>query len=248
MMFAVAVVSVGAWVFAEHQRNGTYYAAGWCEAELELWRGEATVYGYGGLVMGETCNIDLDTGLPVRRRSGCRIRTGDSERVEGHNDHIAQYIRWHGLPQNTLRPWVLELFNLYRYFEVRSRTEVPMRLLVDGPAVVSPDTRNSVRLVSGVKDDGRPGDWLSVVITAGNVMLNKGYIRPDKADCDLLWGPEKSRFAVIRSVYDQTEHYVAFDLRTGQHLRDETWDEWKRGWERARANPFTYRMPVVAGP
>jgi hypothetical protein len=248
MIIAVAVVGVGAWAFAEYRRNGTYYAAGWWDAELELWRGEATIYEVGGFVIGDTCNFDLDTGLPIRWGSGCLIRTGDSERVKGHNDHIAQYVRWHGLPKNTLKPWAQELFNLYRYFEIRSRTDVPWRLHADGPAVVSPDRRNSVRLVSGVKDDGSPGDWRSVIITAGNVVLNEGPIRPGKADSDLLWGPEESRFAVIRSVYGETEHYVAFDLRTGRPLRDESWDEWKRGWERARANPFTYRMPLAAGP
>jgi hypothetical protein len=248
IMIAVAVLGVGVWAYAEHQRNGTYYAAGWCAAERELWRGEATIWAFGSSVTGGTCSIDPDTGLPSSGGCGCVIRNGDSEWVKGHNDHIAQFIRWNGLPQNTLKPWILELFNLYRYFEIKSRTDVPRRLLVDGPAVFSPDRKNSVRLVSVVKDDGSRGDWLTVVITAGNVVLNKGFIRPDKAESDLLWGPKESRFAVIRSVYDKTEYYAAYDLRTGRLLRDESWDEWKRGWEQARANPFTYRMPVVEVP
>jgi hypothetical protein len=248
MMIAVAVLSIGAWAIAEYQRNGTYYAAGWWDAELELWRGEATIYWVGGLVMGDVCNIDPDTGLGMRARSGCVNRTGDSDWVRGHNDHIAQYIRRHGLPENTLKPWAQELFNLYDYFDDRSRTDVPSRLFAGGAAIVSPDGRNSVRLVAGVKDDGSPGDWLWVIITAGHVVHDKGYIRPEKGDFDLLWGPEGSRFAVIRSVSEKREHYVAYDLRTGRHLRDETWDEWKLSRGRARAKPSEYRAPIAIAP
>ncbi len=105
-----------------------------------------------------------------------------------------------------------------------------------------------MRLVSGVKDDGSLGDWVSVVITAGNVVLNQGNFWAHTADFDLVWGPEKSRFAVIRSVYEQTDRYMAYDLRTGRHLRDERWNEWKRVQELTRAHPFTYRMPFVAEP
>lgn len=248
MMIVAAVVGAGAWAFADYQRNGTYFAAGWWNAELELWRGEATIYWVGGLIMGATCNIHPDTGLPMRGRSDCVIRTGDSEWVNGHNDHIAQYIRWHRLPKNTLKPWEHELFNLYRYFEVRSRTDVPSRLLVGGPAVLSPDGRTGVRLVSGAKGDGSPADWVSVIISDRNVVINEGYIRPADAASDLLWGPAGTRFAVIRSVYAKTHHYAAYDLTTGRHLRDETWDEWKRGGEQARENPFKYRAPFAAGP
>jgi hypothetical protein len=111
MMIAVAVVGVGTWALTEYQRNGTYYAAGWWEAESELWRGEATIYRLGEPIVGGICNINPDMGLPVRVRSGCMTRAGDSEWVKGHNDHIAQYIRWHGLPTNTFKPWERELFD-----------------------------------------------------------------------------------------------------------------------------------------
>jgi len=248
-MIAVVVVGVGAWAFAEYQRNGIYYAAGWWDAECELWRGEATIYwGLLGIGLGDTCYIDRDTGLPVCGLSCCTPRTGDSARVKGHNDHIAQYVRWHGLPKNTLKPWEQELFDLYRYFDDRSRTNVPTRLLVGGPAVVSPDGRNSVRLVDGAKDAGIPYNSRRVVITAGNVVLHQYYAHFKKGDSDLFWGPEGSRFAVIRSVHEKREHYVAYDLRTGRHLRDESWHEWKRLEERTKANPFEYRSPLATGP
>ena len=92
IMIAVALVGVGAWAFAEYQRNGQYYAAGWWAAGCELWRGQATIYTqFTGIGLGDTCNIDRDTGLPVRGLSCCRVVIGDLERVNGHNDHIAQY-------------------------------------------------------------------------------------------------------------------------------------------------------------
>jgi hypothetical protein len=249
MMIAVAVVGVITWAFAAYQRNTTYYAAGWWEAERELWRGEATIYrSLLGIGMGDACYIDRDTGLPIRGLSCCVRRAGDSERVMGHNDHIAQYICWHGLPTNTLKPWEKDLLDLYHYFDNRSRTDAPKRLLAGGPAVASPDGRNSVRLVEGAKGAGLPNSARRVVITAGDVVLYEWFAHFEKGDSDLLWGPAGSRFAVIRSVCEKREHYVAYDLRTGRHLRDESWHEWKRRDERIRANPFEYRGPLATDP
>jgi hypothetical protein len=230
MMFVVAVLGVASWTFARYPRNWTYYASGWWAAECELWRGEVTIYGTGGLVVGDICNFDEETGLPVTTvGSGCRSSEGDFERVNGHNDHVAQYIRWHGLPKNTLKPWEHELFNLARFFDDRSRTDVPKPLVAGGPALVSPDGKNSVRPVAGVKDDGSPSPSLKVVVSAGNVVLHESYGRWGKGDSDLLWGPEGSRFAVIRSISENTEHYVAYDLRTGGLLRGESWDVGENG-------------------
>jgi len=224
MMIAVAALGVASWAFARYQRWNDY-DSGWWEAECELWRGEVTIYKSEGLTPGDICSkmrnhicrIDQDTGLPVERIGGCLSEVGDDERTKGHNDHVAQYIRWHGLPKNTLKPWISELFNLARFFDDRSRIDVPKRLVPGGPALVSPDGRNSVRLVGG-----RRSDSLEVVITAGDVPLGNWYIRADMGDSDLLWGPEGSRFAVIRSITEYEEHYEAHDLRTGRHLRDES--------------------------
>jgi hypothetical protein len=252
MMIAIAVVGVGAAALVLYQRNTTYYASGWWEAGRELWRGEATIYDFDGgytSTVGDFCCFDRDTGLPIHGVGwSYGMQRGGCERVHGHNDRIAQYIRWHGLPKNTLKPWQQELFDLYRYFDDRSRTDVPTRLLAGGPAVVSPDGRNSVRLVEGAKDAEIPYNSRTVVITAGNVVLHQYYAHLEKGESDLLWGPEGSRFAVIRSVYQQREHYVAYDLRTGWELRDESWHESKRLEERARANPFEYRSPIATGP
>jgi hypothetical protein len=64
-----------------------------------------------------------------------------------------------------------------------------------------------------------------VIIAAESVVLDEWYVRFDVGDSDLLWGPEGSRFVVIRSTSDKTEHYMAFNLRTGRFLREETWIE-----------------------
>ncbi len=232
LMLAIAIIAVGLWAFAEYQRNGTYYASGWWDAELELWRGDATIYQGGGLVMGDSCSIDPETGLPTRRCGGCVSRVGDREWVNGHNDHIAQYIRWHGLPRNSLRAWLPELFHLYRSFEDASQTHAAVRLLADGPTAIAPDGGISVRLISGVKDNGGPGGGRSLIISAGNLVLNQGSFSPDDAETDLHWGPANSRLVIIRSIVGNTYHYEAYDLRTGRCLRTETWDEWRRGYYR----------------
>ncbi len=143
---------------------------------------------------------------------------------KGHNDHIAQYIRWHGLPENTLKPWEKELFNLKRYFDERSRMSLPARLLPDGPAVVSPKGSSNVRLVEGVKGAESPDCSRQVMIGDGNVVLHNWFAHFEKGESDVLWGPDGSPFVVIRSVSENKEHYVAYDLRTGRHLRDESWD------------------------
>src|SRR5947209_17516241 len=100
MMIMVAVLGIGTWAFARFERSERYYyAAGWWNAECELWQGKATIYTGGGLLLGDICNVDQKTGLPFHRGMGCVIREGDFERMQGHNDHIEQYIRWHGLPR-----------------------------------------------------------------------------------------------------------------------------------------------------
>jgi hypothetical protein len=223
MLIAVAVLGVGTGMFARY-RCSWYYALGWWDAERELWRGYVIIDRISGLRFGDMCLIDADTGLPVSGGAGCVSHVGDDERRKGHNDHVAQYIRWHGLPKNTLKPWEKELFNLKRDFDERSRRVSPARLLPDGPAVLSPSGRNSVRLVEGVKGAQSPDCFRQAVIAAGNVVLHNWFAHFEKGDSDVLWGPEGSPFVVIRSVSENKEHYVAYDLRTGRHLRDETWE------------------------
>jgi hypothetical protein len=204
------------------------YADGWWEAEQEIRRGEATIYSIGGLRRGDVCLVDRGTGLPIQFVTGCLVRPGDRERVKGHNDCIEQYISQYGLPKNTLKPWENELFNLKQCFEDRSCNDAPKRLHAGGPAAVSPDGRNSVRAIADVEHDGSPSDSLRVIIAAGNAVLGGGYVGIGKGDPDLAWGPEGSRFAVIRSISEKQEYYEAYNLRTGRFLRGETWDEGQR--------------------
>ncbi|HEV3166295.1 MAG TPA: hypothetical protein VGZ22_19880 [Isosphaeraceae bacterium] len=233
LIIAVAVAGIGMGVVSRCGPNWRYYVSGWWEAERELRQGKASIYQIGGLRMGDICNLDQDTGLPIVMVCGCVIARGDEERVQGHNDHIEQYITWHGLPENTFKPWEKELFNLKSCFDDRSRKDPPKRLIVGGPALIAPDGKSSVRPVATVKDDGSPDNGLKVVIAAGNVKLDDWYVRWFEGVSDLQWGPAGSRFAVTRSTCEKSETYMAFDLRTGRLLREETWDEGKR-----RVDPF----------
>jgi len=224
-MTLIAVVGLGMGAFVQYRRTDRYYAAGWWDAERELWQGTASIYGGSDF---EFCDVDRDTGLLITHRDTCFTNEYDRERNQGHNDHIAQYIRWHGLPRNTLKPWEKELFHLKQWFDETSQTVAPTRLVAGGQAVVSPDGRNSVRPVLAVNDDGSPdNDSLKVVIAAGNVVLDDWYARAHEGESDLLWGPDGSRFVVIRSITTRGEEFQAFDLRTGRQLRQENGNE---GW------------------
>lgn len=228
LMIMVALLALGTWAFARFERSQIDYVAGWWDAECELWRGDASINSVGGCdLLRDICNIDRDTGLPFCRSGGCVIREGDLERMQGHNDHIEQYIRWHGLPRNTFKPWEDELFHLKQCFDHLSRADAPKRLYAGGPPMVSPDGMQSVQPVAVVKEDGSQGDSLKVVIASANVTLNDSYVRFGKEDSDLMWGPDGSRFVLIRSIFESTERYSAFDLVTGRLLRAETWYEGK---------------------
>ena len=226
-IIAVAVAGTASWAFARYQ-HWTHYDSGWWEAERELWRGEATIYGSAGLRRGDICDIDQDTGLPVQS-PGCQTDVSYDERMKGHNDHIAQYIRWHGLPKNTLKPWEDELFNLARCFDDKSRIDVPSQLYAGGPAMVSPDGRNRVRLVK----DAVVKDLQMVVISAGDNVMADWNVHTGEGASELQWGPRGSRFAVIRSTTETCERYVAYDLRTGRRLRSESRD--KEHWSSLRS-------------
>jgi hypothetical protein len=226
MMIAVAVVALGTWALAQYRRLGFYYFKGWWEAECELWKGAPTIYGGLGSLIDDICRVDQATGLPIAPVCGCVVQVGERERVRGHDDHIAQYIRWHGLPRNSYKRCEAELFHLKRFFDARSQVATPEPLLVDGPALVSLDRSYTVRRVADFDSDGRISDSLKLVFTAGNVMVGAGWCWfGEHAKSDLLWGPPNSRFAVTRSISGTWEHYEAWDLKSGWSLRDETWHD-----------------------
>ncbi len=223
MMVAVIVLGLASWAFARYQR-WSYYDTGWWEAEREIWRGDVTIYREQESVCfpDHTLEIDRDTGLLVTWIRGTAGRVQEAERITGHNDHVAEYIRSHALPKNSLKPWGKELFNLARFFDDRSQHDAPTRLLAGGAAVVSPDGKNSVRLVGGVLDGWLP--FVCLEIAADRGVFKSAYFPcfvDTDDDIDLHWGPDGSRFVVIRSRVVGTGHYVACDLRTGRSVRDE---------------------------
>jgi hypothetical protein len=164
------------------------------------------------------CNVDRKTGLPIRTvdTCGCVVRESEVRRAQGHNDHVEQYIRWNGLPRNSLKPWEQELFHLAEYFDDWARIGPPFHLAEGGPANVSPDGKSSVRPAAVANSGG-----LDVFIFAENNRVSAQSIVCEDGKCELVWGPGGSRFVIFRSFYDDRVHFAAYDLKTGQHLRDE---------------------------
>ncbi len=134
MMVGVVVLGIASWEFARYQR-WSYYDMGWWEAEREIWRGELTIYTGAGLGrIGSACCVDRETGLPTFSDSGCCVQKGEDERREGHNDHVSQYIRWHGLPSNSLKLGKKSYSTWDVISTVQSRIVPPIRLCAGGTA------------------------------------------------------------------------------------------------------------------
>ena len=217
MMLAVAVLGVATWVLSSYPTGWTHYVSGWCDAERALRRGKAVIYKLDGLfsVSSVIHCVDRDTGLPVQWFTvpSCGLAyNGECEWAKGYNDHVAQYVRWHGPPKNSFKPWENELFNLRRFFNDQSRTEAAKRLVAGKPGVVSPDGRYRVQPVAGLDERGVPNGSLWLDFSAGNVMLSDCFVRPFIGDSDLHWGPKGSPMVVVRSISGYGERYSAFDL------------------------------------
>ena len=61
------IAGVASWAYARYQQ---YYDSGWWEAERELWRGDATIYGSAGLRRGDLFRRRSGYG-PSRPVAGC---------------------------------------------------------------------------------------------------------------------------------------------------------------------------------
>ena len=53
-------------------------------------------------------------------------------------------------------------------------------------------------------------------------MLQEHFVGFETGDVDLISGPENSRFVVVRLISENAEYYAAFDIKTGEFLREET--------------------------
>ena len=90
------------------------YKHGRLEAEKELKEGRATVYIYGLTSLFE--NLDQETGL-LYSGFGCDVDESIRQRVKGHNDAIEAWIKAHGNPPNSFKPWEKEIFDPPGFFK-----------------------------------------------------------------------------------------------------------------------------------
>jgi hypothetical protein len=177
--------------------------------------------------------IDRETGL-YHVGFGCVIDDEIIGRVEGHNARIAEYVRDHGPPKNSFKPWEKELFELKEYFEGRSRTEKPIRITVGGPEARSPDGRFVFKLVkrpfkypapptaSGEFPKGEVTEIFPCLLV-GDLDDEASRIYFPREDAELFWGPKGSWFAVLRCRNRQGHgmDYIAIDLHGLRTIREE---------------------------
>jgi hypothetical protein len=194
-------------------------ARGRTEADEEIKLNKARLLNYGMFIPLD--QIDRETGL-YHSGFGCVIDDEIVGRVEGYNARVREHIRDNGALKNSFKPWEKELFGLKTYFEDRTRTEKPTRL-IDGAAVSSPDGKYSVRLISrpGVNRFGEPFKNISLVISDKNGSSEDPFF-PLK-DPELLWPTGDAWFAVLKGKreHDDAIAYTAIDLRGKREIRSE---------------------------
>ena len=196
------------------------YKQGIAEAEKELKEGHPTLY-MSGLQMSFE-HLDKKTGLRMTPIAACVVDDRTDGREHGHNKRIMDHIKIHGLPASSFKKWERELFDLRAFFDDQTKTNKPVRLEVGGPKHVSPDGKFTVTPVQShiEKDDGTSKPVLGIVVTARGQkpMREESIWQGDESD--FVWGPEGSRFIVIRCRGNGV-YYMAFDLECSEWLR---WD------------------------
>ena len=202
---------------AQYQKG---FKAGVEEANQELARGNATIYGYGLKMAVE--NIDRATGLPTRE-FGCVVDDELLGRTTGHNDRIHQSIKENGLPANSLQRWDKELFGLKDYFDGQLKGNRSHPLIPGGPAIGGPDGTTTIRpvTIAGRNRDGTPSSTLGIVIHDDGGDQEPSSLLVHGGESDFFWGPRDSGFVVIRSQQDGKSRYLAIALKTGRWLRME---------------------------
>ncbi len=163
--------------------------------------------------------IDRETGLYFSS-FGCVIDDGIIGQVEGHNAKIMEYIRVHGSPRNSFKPWEKQLFGLKDYFENRCLSEKPIRMTVGDPAVPSPGGEFAVKLVN--RPDMNNGRHVeSLWITVGDKDIGSQRTALLLKDAEMIWGPKGSWFSVVRGKSLTGDHmdYMALDLRDVRTIR-----------------------------
>ena len=231
VVFTLSIVAAGQEVGDPTAKVETeQYAAavnrGRAEADAELKSDKASIWTYGHLppeFFRES--LDRETGL-YTSSFGCVVDCEILGRVAGHNARIAEYVRDHGPPQNSFKPWERELYGLKDYFETRCRTEKPIRLNVGGSPVISSNGEYAIKLVKHPDRtfEGLPTESTWIVIGEQDVKSRRTSLW--MKDAEFFWGPKHSWFAVLRG-HDRTADkmdYMALDLRHVRSIRLEFGD------------------------
>ncbi len=192
------------------------YERGREEAEQELTKESATIYSFGRVDYSD--NLDEESGL-FYSNLGCRVDDKIKGLFYGYNDRIAEYIKAHGVPRNSFKPWEKELLGLNDYFETRRENEKPGVLRAGGPILKSHDEKHAMRAY--VEEHTTNGK----IVRSLRVRLMRKHLERDlnalvagvDDELELFWGPKGSNFAIIA----ESGFYQAFDLRTGRLLRSE---------------------------
>ena len=199
------------------------FKKGALEAAQEIKKGVVTLYTFGLQMSLE--HLDKVTGLPIQPIAGCEIDNEILGRSAGHNEAVMEHVKLQGPPPNSFNRWSKDLFDLKEFFDRESKTVHPTPLKPGGRTLKSPDGRFTIRPVQteSKNDDGTIRHCLGIVLGGETLNTTTEEIIWDEGETDLLWGPQGSRFAVIRCKTVKSDyfafHFQALDLQRGKWLR-----------------------------
>lgn len=148
-------------------------------------------------------NLDEATGLPVHWVWGPQ-RSDQVQAVHGHNEGVWEWIKNHGLPWNSRKPWLKEITDPKRYVETESALQRTFLLTEESKVLISPDGKTEVRFTAR---PGQDAPIRSMLISSTKFFFVPGDDSPSLFDYqpDTFWPmPLNSKLPVLGQSWSET--------------------------------------------
>jgi hypothetical protein len=193
---------------------------GWAKADIDENR---------ALILGGSPILDQETGLRAWGLD-CTADRGMEGVADGYNRIVRLWVHLKGSPPYSRKQWERILFQLTEYFDNRSQTEPPERLVVDGAPILASDGTTKVFLRFRQPDthliawDTKiKSPFWSPLPDNGPFECSTWPLRPKEGVLLYYPGPPGSDLLFLRGLAGPTRDVMtmAFDMRYGFSLK---WD------------------------